>query len=302
MATAFDTLFDRHFLQQLEALTLASRQLMRTRMKAERRSSARGSSVEFAEYRPFTDGDDLRYIDWNAFARWRQLVLKLFVEEEDLYLHCLLDASVSMRYGSPVTKYDYARRTVAGLSYLGLSNMDRVSVVPLGSDPLQWWLPSRGKNRFLLLLRYLAAAEATTYGAGLSLETTVRKWLNLQPHRGLVIVVSDLWGQNWGDARNALDRLRYARHEVAIIQVRDPAEEVAGQVGEYELSDLEYGGKKQVIIDQSIQRQYAARFAAYQTEILAWCRKYQVPLIQVNTQVPVLDLLMKSLIQGGFIR
>ena len=77
--TAIEKLFARDFLQRLEALSLAARQLVRGRMKAERRSSARGASVEFAEYRPFADGDDWRYIDWNAFARWRQLVLKLFV-------------------------------------------------------------------------------------------------------------------------------------------------------------------------------------------------------------------------------
>src|ERR1700742_411558 len=94
--TAVDALFDRDFIKRLEALSLAARQLVRGRMKAERRSSTRGASIEFAEYRPFVTGDDLRYIDWNAFARWRQLVLKLFVEEEDLYIHLLLAGTASL--------------------------------------------------------------------------------------------------------------------------------------------------------------------------------------------------------------
>ena len=87
---------------------------MRSRQRSERRSVQRGASVEFAEYRPFVSGDDWRYIDWNAFARWRQLVLKLFVEEEDLHVHLLLDCTVSMDWGAPV-KFDYARQLIAGL-------------------------------------------------------------------------------------------------------------------------------------------------------------------------------------------
>src|SRR5471032_3174016 len=153
--TAVDQLFDREFLQRLEGLSLAARQLVRGRMKAERRSSHRGASVEFAEYRPFTSGDDWRHIDWNAFARWRQLVLKLYVEEEDLHVHLLLDGSASMDWGAPV-KFDYARQVVAGLGYLGLGNFDRVAVVPLGGDTKSWWQPARGRDRFLPLLRYLA--------------------------------------------------------------------------------------------------------------------------------------------------
>src|SRR5882762_5832500 len=170
--TAVEALFDRDFLKRLEALSLAARQLVRGRMKAERRSSARGSSVEFAEYRPFTEGDDFRYIDWNAFARWKQLVLKLFVEEEDLYIHILLDGTESMNWGDPV-KFDYARQATAGLAYLALSNLDRVSVTPLGSEPIQWWFPARGRDRFLPLLNYLAAIPVT--GAGAQLESATRK-------------------------------------------------------------------------------------------------------------------------------
>ncbi len=297
--TAVDALFDREYLRRLEALSLAARQLVRGRMKAERRSSARGSSVEFAEYRPFTAGDDWRYIDWNAFARWRQLVLKLFVEEEDLHIHFLLDGTASMDWGAP-NKFDYARQVVAGLGYMGLGNLDRISVVPLGGEPAQWWLPSRGRDRFLPLLRYLAALPVI--GAGAQLETATRKWQTLKPRRGLVVLVSDLWGFDRGDALRAMDRIRYGRHELAVIQVMDEAEQTAGIAGEYELVDAEYGHRRKIILDRASAKEFDDNFRQYQESVRAYCRRNRVPLLQINTKLPVMDLLLKSLQEGGFVR
>jgi len=297
--TVLASLFTREFLQRLEAISLAARQLVRGRLKAERRSSARGSSVEFAEYRPFTTGDDFRYIDWNAFARWRQLVMKLFVEEEDLYIYLLLDGTGSMEFGEP-PKFDYARQAVAGLAYLGLSNLDRVAVIPLGTDAPAWWFPSRGRDRFLPLLRYLAALPIA--GSGAALESAVRRWLILKPRRGLVVFISDLWGGDRGDALRALDRIRYSRHELAVIQVMDEAEQTAGQHGEYELHETEYGHRRKIIVDRATAREFDDNYRQYQETISAYCRRHRVPLIQTNTRLPVTDLLLKSLQQGGFVR
>src|SRR5882757_260432 len=151
-----DALFDPELLRRYESLSLLARQLVRGRMRAERRSVQRGASVEFAEYRPFVEGDDWRYVDWHAFARWRQLVLKLYVEEEDLHVHLLLDCSASMDWGSPV-KFDHARRILAGLAYIALANLDRAALVPLGAPNVKAWPPSRGRDRFFQMLRYLAA-------------------------------------------------------------------------------------------------------------------------------------------------
>ena len=296
---SIDALFSRDFLTRLEALSLAARQLVRGRMRAERRSSQRGASVEFAEYRPFTTGDDWRHIDWNAYARWRQLVLKLFIEEEDLHVHFLLDGTTSMQFGDPL-KFDYARQVVAGLGYLGLANLDRVSVVPLGSEPSEWWLPSRGRHRFLPLLRYLASRPPAAQGQ--DLESAVGKWLALKPRRGLVVLVSDLWGADRGDALRALDRIRYRRHELAVIQALDEDEESAGAAGEYELVDAEYGGRRKVILDRVTVREFAENFRGYQEAVRSHCRRHQVSLLQCNTRLPIGELLLKMLRQGGFVR
>lgn len=299
IATDVDELFDPAFLARLESLSLLARQLVRSRQRSERRSIQRGASVEFAEYRPFVSGDDWRYIDWNAFARWRQLVLKLFVEEEDLHVHLLLDCTGSMDWGSPV-KFDYARQLIAGLAYITLANLDRAAVVPLAAEDYQLWPPSRGRHRFLQLLRYLARCPLAD--SATRLEDAARRWVATQPRRGMVVWVSDLFGADLGDALRALDRLRYSRHEVAVIQIRDPSEALAGDPGEYEVEDCETGAVQKVIVDSGLARKYRERFAEYQESILRYCRTYQIPLLQASTEVSVPDLITRSLMTGGFVK
>ena len=302
MTTAADTLFDAAFLARLETLALTARRLAKGRQRAERRSQARGASVEFAEYRPFVSGDDWRHIDWNAYARWRTLVLKLFVEEEDLHVHLLFDCSRSMDWGDP-RKSDHVRRIVAGLAYLTLANLDRAAAVPLGLEPGAYpaWAPSRGRHRFLQLLRYLADCPLAA-GPPPALADAVRRWCANRPRRGLVLWVSDLWGASPDDALHALDRLRHARHEVAVIQVTDPAENTAGNPGEFEIEDVETGGLRTVIVDGRVAREYRERFDAYQESIRRYCRRYHIALLQADTSLPVPELLMRSLLEGGFVR
>jgi uncharacterized protein (DUF58 family) len=299
IATDVDELFDPAFLGRLESLSLLARQLVRSRLRSVRRSVQRGASVEFAEYRPFVAGDDWRYIDWNAFARWRQLVLKLFVEEEDLHVHLLLDCTVSMDWGKPV-KFNYARQLVAGLAYITLANLDRAAVVPLGAEDYQLWPPGRGRHRFLQLLRYLARCPLADTAT--SLEDTARRWVATQPRRGMAIWVSDLFGADLGDALRALDRVRYSRHELAVIQVRDPGEAQAGEVGEYEVEDCETGAVEKVIVDAGMARRYRERFTEYQESIVRYCHTYQIPLLQVSTEIDVADVITRSLMAGGFVK
>jgi uncharacterized protein (DUF58 family) len=299
ISTDADALFDPAFLARLESLALVARQLVRSRQRAERRSVQRGASVEFAEYRPFVSGDDWRHIDWNAFARWRQLVLKLFVEEEDLHVHLLLDCSASMDWGVPV-KFDYARQVIAGLAYLTLANLDRASVAPLGAEDYQIWPASRGRHRFLQLLRYLARCPLAP--APGRLEDAARRWVATQPRRGMAIWVSDLFGTDAEDALRALDRLRYARHEVAVIQICDPGEARAGEPGEWEIEDCETGELRKVIVDAALDRAYRARFEEYEESLLGYCRRHRIPLLQTTTETSILDLLMRSLNEGGFVR
>lgn len=287
-----DELFDAALLRRYESLSLLARQLVRGRMRAERRSVQRGASVEFAEYRPFVEGDDWRYIDWNAFARWRQLMLKLFVEEEDLHVHLLLDCSASMDWGNPV-KFDQARRVLAGLAYIALANLDRAALVPLGAPSVKSWPPSRGRERFLQMLKYLASCPV---GEGAHvLEASVRKWVATRPRRGLVIWVGDLLGADAEDALRALDRLRHARHEVAVIHLLDAAEQAAPSPGEYELEDCETGATRRVVVDAATAKAFRARYEEYIDSVDRYAKRHHVPVLRATTAADIGDVLSKTL-------
>src|SRR5437016_8305925 len=125
--TTKQPLLDPQFLARLEQLELVSRKIFVGRMKGERRSKRKGQSVEFADYRNYVIGDDLRFLDWNLFARLDRLFIRLFMEEEDLHVYILVDNSLSMEFGNP-TKLRYACQVAAALGFVGLSNMDRVVV------------------------------------------------------------------------------------------------------------------------------------------------------------------------------
>jgi uncharacterized protein (DUF58 family) len=119
--------FDDAFLKRLDALSIISRKMVTGRAKGERRSFRKGAGVEFQDYRAYVVGDDFRYVDWNIYSRLDKLFLKLYVEEEDLCLHLLVDGSASMGFGDP-PKLDYALQVAVALGYIGLTNLERVAL------------------------------------------------------------------------------------------------------------------------------------------------------------------------------
>src|SRR5436853_682490 len=125
--TPTQPLLEPKFLARLEQLELVSRKIFLGRMKGERRSKRKGQSVEFADYRNYVVGDDLRFLDWNLYARLDRLFLRLFMEEEDLHFTILLDSSLSMDFGTP-SKLLYAKQVAAALGFIGLVNLDRVKI------------------------------------------------------------------------------------------------------------------------------------------------------------------------------
>src|SRR5579871_1528347 len=145
MPDAAPPLLEPQFLARLEQLELVSRKIFLGRLKGERRSKRKGQSVEFADYRNYVIGDDLRFLDWNLYARLDRLFIRLFMEEEDLHFYVLLDNSLSMDFGTP-TKLHYAKQIAAALSFIGLVNMDRVVIEAVNDRLTQSMRAARGRH------------------------------------------------------------------------------------------------------------------------------------------------------------
>ena len=184
--TAPSALLDPLFLHKLEQLELVSKKIFVGRMKGERKSKRRGSSVEFADHRNYSVGDDLRHIDWNVYGRLDKLFLKLFLEEEDLHFYTLLDTSLSMDFGEP-TKLHYGKQVAAALAFIGLVNHDRVVVDTFGANLDVGLSGIRGRSQMHRVISHLDKIQAT----GASDLTAAVKSFAIK-HSGKGIVVLDL--------------------------------------------------------------------------------------------------------------
>ncbi len=162
MTVMAERIFDEKTLRKLERLTLIANKIRSGAIKGERRSTRRGTSIEFADYRNYVRGDDLRRVDWNIYARLQRPFIKLLEDEEDLAVHLLLDASASMdwpRTGDrDLHKFLYAQRVLAGLAYIALGGGDQVTITVLRGDGVQRWGPLRGRGHTLNLLLWLEKA------------------------------------------------------------------------------------------------------------------------------------------------
>jgi uncharacterized protein (DUF58 family) len=329
--TFYETLFNAEFMRKLERLSLVSRKLKAGRMKGERRSPKRGQSVEFADYRNYTHGDDLRRVDWNAYARMERLFIKLFQEEEDLTVHLLLDASKSMDWGDPhditltapvapvdsearaiggivapppgmnthdQNKLIYARRMAAALGYITLSNLDRLSLTAFSQAGWQRFSAVRGKGYAVSLLRFIAGikAEGTT-----NLDLMLRQYASQARYPGLLFVLSDLLVE--GGGIEGLKALQAAGHEVNVLHILAPAEihpELA-LIGDLRLKDIETGATQEVSIDGGILDLYREKFEAWQSEIEEFCRRRGINYIQITTDQPFEDLVLHYLRRRGIL-
>ncbi|HEX4929969.1 MAG TPA: DUF58 domain-containing protein [Gaiellaceae bacterium] len=288
MTTTDRALFDETFLRRLEQLELASRRLTAGRMKGERRSVRRGQSVEFADYRNYAAGDDLRQLDWNAYARLEKLFVKLFVEEEDVTVHVLVDASRSMDYGEP-NKLDAARRAAAALAYLGLASMDRVSVAFLGDGGASQMRPIRGKHRAMELFRFLTEPRPERLTG---LAAAARAYASRMRGTGPLLLISDLMDPGYLDA---MRDLAGTRCQLSVLHLLAPDELEPEVAPDARLIDNETGHGVEVSGDDDLVDRYRARLGEWQAEIASFVSKRGGAYVVVPSDLDLADLLFDVL-------
>jgi len=288
-AAARQTFFSADFLAQLERLSLLSRRTFRGSVKGERRSPRRGHSVEFADYRAYGVGDDLRYVDWNIYGRLDRLHVKLFVDEEDLCLHLLVDASASMDFGTP-SKLDYALRVAAALGFVGLVSHERVGLGILRERVSEGWPPTRGRNQVVALLDFLADVRP----AGATRLTDALSDYALRAREpGLAVLVSDLLDPQGFEAgiRALLER----RFDVHVVQVLEPSELNPELAGDLRLHDAETGETRDVTVDAETLSGYRERLARFLERVESFCRSHEVGYHRVSTETPVEEFVVAQL-------
>jgi uncharacterized protein (DUF58 family) len=281
--------FTSEFLAQLERLSLLSRRVFRGRVKGERRSLRRGHSVEFCDYRAYGVGDDLRYVDWNIYGRLDRLHVKLFVDEEDLCLHLIVDASASMNFGSP-TKLDCAVRVAAALGFVGLLNLERVGVGALRDRVAEGWPPTRGRNQVPALLDFLGRVEPS---GGTSLNDGLASYAARSRQTGLAVVISDLLdpaGYESG-VRALLER----RFDVHLVHVLSPEEMNPELAGDLRLVDSETGEMRELSMDGDAVRAYRERLRQFLDRAETFCRTKEIGYHRIASDAPIEEFVLAQL-------
>ncbi len=250
-------LLDPAFMARLDQLDIMSRKLLAGKMKGERRSKRRGQSVEFADYRNYVVGDDLRFIDWNIYARLDKLFLKLFLEEEDLSLYVLVDVSKSCDFGNP-PKALYMKQVAAALGYIGLVNYNRVHISAMADGIVADTGAMRGRRRVAQMIDFVNKLQPS--GAS-HLSEACKRFALAHRHKGVCVIISDFFDK--GGYENGLRYVASGKYDLFCVQVLAPQEIDPDLQGDLKLKDMEDDDMAEVSITQALIKQYKANLNAY---------------------------------------
>lgn len=297
-----DYVFDEAFLRKLEGLDIVARKLKAGVLRGERRSVKRGQSVEFADYRDYSPGDDLRRVDWAAYARFERAFLKLYHEEEDRTVHVLVDDSPSMDWGDGAChKLTYARRAAAALGYIALAGQDRVAVGTVGAGLERRSPVYRGRGSLFRLLAFLAEDAPARAPAGTDLDAALAEYAGRAHHPGPLFLISDLFSAGQAGGRAGFLALTARGYEVNVVHTLAPDEVEPALSGELKLVDRETGDERELTVDDAALSRYRATLAAWRADLAGYCAARGWPYLAVSTDAPFEDLILTTLRRAGMV-
>jgi uncharacterized protein (DUF58 family) len=294
---------DADFMRKLERLTIVARKVFPGQLKGEKRSPRHGSSVEFADFRNYTPGDDFRYVDWNAYARLDRLFLKMFREEEDLHLYLLVDVSESMRFGEPETKLDTARRLAAAIGYIGLASLDRVAALAFADRITDRFRLTRGRRHAPRLFRFLSQAGEPqgepTAPAPTDLAQALRQFAIQTRNPGVVVIISDFLDPH--GYREAITALLGCHFDVNAIQVLSPDELSPELAGDLRLVDSETRETREITVSGALLSAYRRRADEYSAELKQFCVSRGAGYGRLLTDESIEEFVLTYLRRGGLL-
>ena len=284
------------FLKQIDRLRIRSQGVYRGKFKGERRSLNRGAGVEFADYRVYEIGDDLRYVDWNIYARLGRLFIKLFRADEDLSISILLDNSKSMGFGAP-TKLACAKQIAAALGYIGLANLDRVSIHTLSDRTRPIVTPTYGKAQFAKLSS--ALQEVDTAGET-DLTGCLKSFTTYTSQAGVAVVISDFLDINGYEP--GINQLLGRGFDLTLIHLLSDQEMHPQFSGEWCIEDAETGQAKEITVNERTVTHYRKRLDNFCNNLDRFCMNRGANYVRISNHTPIEHLVLGDLRRIGFIQ
>ena len=297
--TKVDELLGSQLMSSLNRLDIVARKIFSGKIQGEKRSRRRGISVEFADYRHYTTGDDLRFIDWNVYARLDKLFMKIFLEEEELNIGIAIDTSESMEFGNP-NKFDFARRLAMSLGYIALSSHNRLSLFSFHDNKIKTLKGLRGKKRTRDMGEWLLQLQPSGSTELVEASKIISK---AREGRGVLILLSDCMCQE--GITQGIQYLVSGGWDVFVLQLLAPEELdplAAGLEGDLKLQDIENGEICEVTVTGPLINQYHLNLESFCEEIRLQCSRLGVGNARVSTDVDIELLLIEYLRNRGLLR
>ena len=291
-----ETLLDPDFMTRLEQLEIVSRKIHASRQKGERKSRRRGESAEFADYRNYVVGDDLRHIDWNIYARLDRLFLKLFLEEEDLNVSVLLDVSKSMDSGDP-SKAMYAKRVAAAMAYIGLCNYDRVTLCAYTDTIAAYQQGLRGRRMMAQVVKFL---DEVPIDGKSHFAAAAKQFAQRQAQKGVVLILSDFMDK--GGFENGFRYLLGREMDIYVLQILSPQEVEPELTGDLKLVDVEDEDVAEITVSKPLLDKYKANLQTYCESIRNYCTHRGMAYYLALTKHPFETLVLNYLRQRELLR
>ena len=291
-----ESLLEPEFLTRLEQLAVVTHRIFTGRMRGERRSKKRGISVEFADYRDYAPGDDLRFVDWNIFGRLNRLFLKLFLEEEDLHLYIAVDSSMSMAWGEP-RKIDYSVKLAAALGYIALSSQERVSVGAISNELEEYFPSTRGRHNMWKLFSFLQRLEPD---GATDIFESLRQFSLRNRRKGVFVLISDFLDP--AGYEPALRHVIGQGMEVYCIHVLSPEEVRPSLAGDLRLVDIESAATADITVSGPLMRAYQRTVQGFCDSLKGFCTERGASYTFTTTEVPFEDLVLNYLKVGGLLK
>lgn len=325
-------LFDEAFLRRLERLTFRTAPSLRGTMLGERRSRNLRPALDFSDHRPYTPGDDLRHVDWNAFGRHEELFVKLGEATQSVDVHILLDRSRSMAWeagqkpastATSSNKWDGARRLAGAMGYLALAGGERLQITPFAQALDDSFGPTRGKRQAIASLQFLSAispapalADGSQPGTGLS--QSLAEYARYYPRGGLLVLISDLLdtsallhlstandrgSEPWGwDLAEGLRHLPPPRWQVLVLHVLTEPEMQPNLEGDFDLQDVETGELLPFHLSQQVLAQYRLRVRRWCAALQSACTRRGAAYTRILTEWPLEKAVIPYLRQRGIVQ
>ncbi len=297
MATpASELLMDAALLHKLERLAIHWQKSLPGLVGGHHTSRFAGAGQEFLDHRHFHQGDDLRAVNWRAYMRLDKMFLKMFQLEPRVPVRILVDVSKSMTTGGAYSKFDYARKLAAALTYVGLVRLDSLTLQPFGDKLGDQLKISGGRQRFQPALNYLSSLMPR---GSTSFFQIARDFISRYPQRGLVLIISDFLDD--ADAEKPLQYISDFGHEMILVQVWAPEDRRPPWDGEMDLEDAETGNRVQLSFDETARANYTQAFDDYAAHLRNVALRNGGRYVGLPTDVPVEDALFGPLVRAGAI-